>query len=70
VLFELVEGEADPVVDVEQETAPEETTEPGLDENAGVSRHGAGSGGRLAALALVAFVLGIGVLALYWGITR
>jgi PPM family protein phosphatase len=37
---------------------------------AGVQRHGAGKGGRLAALLLVAGVLGIGLLFLYWGVTR
>ena len=35
-----------------------------------MSRHGAGSGGRLAALALIALVVVVGALALYWGISR
>jgi protein phosphatase len=38
--------------------------------HAGASRHGAGSGGRLAALALIAAVVLLGALALYWGVTR
>ncbi len=37
---------------------------------ADVSRHGAGPGGRLAALFLIAAVLAIGALVLYWGVTR
>ena len=40
------------------------------DPEVGVSRHGAGSGGRLASLALVALVVVVGALALYWGISR
>jgi len=43
---------------------PEEASEPE------VSRHGAGPGGRLAALFLIAAVLAIGALVLYWGMTR
>ena len=34
------------------------------------NRHGAGPGGRLAALALIALVVVVGLLALYWGISR
>jgi len=33
-------------------------------------RHGAGPGGRVAAILLIAAVLGLAVLALYWGVTR
>jgi protein phosphatase len=68
VLFELVEGEPDLV---EEPALEEDVTHaiPG-DEDADVSRHGAGSGGRLASLALVAAALGVGLLALYWGIGR
>jgi serine/threonine protein phosphatase PrpC len=67
VLFELVEGEPEPVtyeepaVDEERETTPA---------GEGVKRHGAGSGGRLASLALIAGVLVVGALVLYWGIGR
>jgi protein phosphatase len=68
VLFELVEGEPDLL----EEPSPEDevTHEIPDDENGDVSRHGAGSGGRLASLALIAAALGIGLLALYWGIGR
>jgi serine/threonine protein phosphatase PrpC len=68
VLFELVEGEPELV---EEPPAADELTQaiPG-DDNDGVSRHGAGSGGRLASLALIAAALGVGLLALYWGIGR
>jgi protein phosphatase len=68
VLFELVEGEPDLV---EEPADEEEVTHaiPG-DEDADLSRHGAGSGGRLASLALIAAALGVGLLALYWGIGR
>lgn len=34
------------------------------------TRHGAGPGGRLAALLLIVALLGVGILALYWGVTR
>lgn len=33
-------------------------------------RHGAGPGGRLAAILLIVVVLGVGLLVLYWGVTR
>jgi protein phosphatase len=83
VLFELVEGEppvpepaaaasetiADEPVPQEQvhESEPEEEEEASP---ASLSRHGAGPGGRLAALAFIVAVLVIGALVLYWGITR
>ena len=40
------------------------------DTQPGVRRHGAGSGGRIAALAFIALVIVVGVIVLYWGITR
>jgi protein phosphatase len=70
VLFELVDGEPDASP---QAAASEPTVEPaaGRSEPAGdVRTHGAGPGGRLAALALIAAVLVIGLLGLYWGISR
>ncbi len=76
VLFELVEGEPDP----EPIPEPEPAAEPAAtratselvaeDTQPGVRRHGAGPGGRIAALALIALVIVVGVIALYWGITR
>ena len=67
VLFELVEGEPDPIrYDEDAPSAgPDER-----DTNADVNRHGAGSGGRLASLALLAGLALIAGLALYWGISR
>jgi PPM family protein phosphatase len=75
VLFELVEGEPDP----EPEPASTDGGEPETEQAAEVSAdpasrdvrtHGAGPGGRLAALGLIALVLVVGVLVLYWGIRR
>ena len=71
VLFELVEGDPEPVAYDDPPAAGEDATEATLaDPEADVSRHGAGSGGRLASLALVALVVVVGALALYWGISR
>ena len=78
VLFELVEGEPDviePVAESEPEGADEPADEPSsVNESAGpvadVRTHGAGPGGRLAALALIVLVLVVGALVLYWGITQ
>jgi PPM family protein phosphatase len=68
VLFELVEGEPDPIAYDEDDAEPAElgTSEGGAD----VNRHGAGSGGRLASLALIAGIAVIAGLALYWGISK
>ena len=71
VLFELVEG--DPAEPVDVEPAPTgEQPEPAAvaSSDDGVSHHGAGSGGRLASLALIAGVVVVGALALYWGIGK
>jgi protein phosphatase len=71
VLFELVEGDPEP--EPEDGAAPEETD---LEEDAsettpdGVRTHGAGPGGRLAALGLIVLVVVVGMLVLYWGIKR
>ena len=81
VLFELTEGER-PAVEpthVEQEPAQPDAAAPDPvddpvpeadDPEADLRRHGAGPGGRLAALALIATVLVIAALALFWGISR
>jgi protein phosphatase len=75
VLFELVEGVPEPPAESKSDGHPADhaeqvagTSPAGPD--ADVSTHGAGPGGRLAALALVALVLAVGVLVLYWGISR
>jgi protein phosphatase len=75
VLFELVEGEPEAETDVEPKTDGQPglqtaATPPEPAPEADVSTHGAGAGGRLAALALLAIVLGVGVLVLYWGISK
>ncbi len=74
VLFELVDGEPEPRAEPEAraETQPEHVpaaatpSEPAGD----VRTHGAGPGGRLASLALIAAVLVLGLLGLYWGISK
>jgi PPM family protein phosphatase len=70
VLFELIEGDPDPVA-YEDTVVDGEADDAGSAEpDEGVKRHGAGSGGRLISLALITTVLVVGVLALYWGINR
>jgi serine/threonine protein phosphatase PrpC len=77
VLFELVAGDASAadatevaiaVIDQAESVPPEGNAASADDPEA--RRHGAGPGGRAAALALVAAVLVLGVLGLYWGIGR
>ena len=85
VLFEIVAAEEaeEPVEELVDEPPDEPTPETGSAPAQGqtqvepeeaseaeVSRHGAGPGGRLAALFLIAAVLAIGALVLYWGMTR
>ena len=80
VLFEIVaEAEADEPDRHPAEPTPERRSEPVQGQTqvepedaseAEVSRHGAGPGGRLAALFFIAAVLAIGALVLYWGVTR
>jgi PPM family protein phosphatase len=78
VLFELVEGDApqDEVAEVttlsvdRAESVPADRPSSLSHEDADVNRHGAGPGGRVAALALIALVVVVGLLALYWGISR
>ena len=84
VLFELAEGEPEPTVSdptnvtpvpigVGSDTGPipaAETLEDEAPEAAGVRHHGAGPGGRLAALAFIVGAIVVGALVLYWGISR
>jgi hypothetical protein len=73
VLFELVEGE--PVV---RPPAPPTIEPGGLDtvtlpapaDEEGVSRHGAGKGGRWPALLLLLALLAIAAFLLWWGLVR
>jgi PPM family protein phosphatase len=74
VLFELVEGEPEawaatpaqadtpPADDLAAETTPEASAD--------VRTHGPGPGGRLTSLALIAAVVVLGLLGLYWGIGK
>jgi serine/threonine protein phosphatase PrpC len=74
VLFEVVDGDPEPL----REAASVETgAEPDLVDHAPaeepvaeVRTHGPGPGGRIAAIALIALVVTVGVLVLYWGISR
>jgi PPM family protein phosphatase len=76
VLFELVEGDPEPASETRTDSHPAtgaETaavTSPASTSDAEVNTHGAGPGGRLAALALIAIVVVVGLLVLYWGINR
>jgi protein phosphatase len=86
VLFELVDGEEagsdpetmgqtpsqEPTAVVSEAGSDPETMgqTPSQDETAKVRTHGAGAGGRLTALALIGLVVVVGVLVLYWGISR
>ena len=74
VLFELVEGDPEPEYEPETDGQPVAVTEPDATtsstSDAEVSTHGAGPGGRLTALALIAIVVVVGLLVLYWGIKR
>ena len=70
VLFELVDGEPEPVAAPAAAREPEPVREVTAETDADVSRHGAGAGGRFTALALIALVVVVGILVLYWGISR
>jgi PPM family protein phosphatase len=67
VLFEVVEGEPEPAPPDDPALTDDETGTTVADD---VKHHGAGSGGRLASLALIAGVVIVGALVLYWGIGR
>lgn len=71
VLFELVEGDPEsppppPANEPSHEPVTATLSEPATD----VRTHGAGPGGRITSLALIAAVLALGLLGLYWGIGR
>lgn len=71
VLFELVEGDPEPVLEHRAESPAHELAAATPSEPTGeVRTHGAGPGGRLAALGLIAVVLLLALLGLYWGISR
>ena len=79
VLFEIlaVAEAGEPMDEPPAEPTPTPVAVPGQTQvepeeasGAEVSRHGAGPGGRLAALFLIVAVLAIGALVLYWGVTR
>jgi protein phosphatase len=74
VLFELEEGEeirAEAVPPSGAVARPAAPAAEALDVEPGdVRRHGAGPGGRLAALALIAVVVAVALVALYWGLGR
>jgi protein phosphatase len=72
VLFELVDGEPDaapaaPPNEAAATKAPVAAPAPGA---ADVHTHGAGPGGRIASLVLIAAIVVLGLLGLYWGIGR
>ena len=73
VLFELVEGEPEPWPPREALTAAP-SHEPGAatpsEPNGDVRTHGAGPGGRIASLVLIAAIVVLGALGLYWGISK
>jgi serine/threonine protein phosphatase PrpC len=71
VLFELEEGQPEPEEsDAEEEVPATDVLGETQADPAAVRTHGAGPGGRLAALAFVVVVLATGALALYWAIRR
>ena len=74
VLFELVEGEpgSEPEPEPTAGRSPRRRSsrQPDAGGVAGVRRHGAGPGGRAAAIGFIALVVVVGLLALYWGISR
>ena len=69
VLFELLEGDPAPAEPAPEQASPEVATTTAENAN-GVRTHGAGQGGRAAAIALVVAIVALGLLAVYWGITR
>jgi protein phosphatase len=81
LLFEIVEGEPEaledeggrrdataPATDGVAAVAQPETSAP--ESTANPRRHGAGPGGRVAAILLILAVLAVAALVLYWGVTR
>ena len=70
VLFELVDGEPETDPEPERVTDAEPTGAAAPETVADVRTHGAGPGGRLMSLGLIAVIVVVGLLALYWGISR
>jgi protein phosphatase len=81
LLFEIVEGEPEPLADDVRHTAAPETDGAGAGEaplaeapeaepTEKLRKHGAGPGGRIAAILFILAVLVVAALVLYWGITR
>jgi PPM family protein phosphatase len=71
VLFELLEGEPEEAPGHEPDaTGAPERAQVEQEAPADVRTHGAGPGGRLAALMLVAALVVLALLAVYWGVTR
>jgi protein phosphatase len=70
VLFELVEGDPEATPPLPTDEPSHEPSPTPSESPADLRTHGAGPGGRLAALALIAAVLALGLLGLYWGISR
>ena len=80
LLFEIVEGEPEPLTDEGGSddaapatdgvgaVAPDETPE--AEPTGKLKKHGAGPGGRLAAIFLLLAVVAVAALVLYWGIAR
>ena len=74
VLFEVVDGDPEPLREADSvETGAEPDLvdhAPAEEPVAEVRTHGPGPGGRIAAIALIALVVTVGVLVLYWGISQ
>ena len=74
VLFEVVDGDPEPLREADYVATGAEPDlvdhAPAEEPVAEVRTHGPGPGGRIAAIALIALVVIVGVLVLYWGISR
>ncbi len=68
VLFELVDGTPEPRPTAAAARGTNEETAAAPAEEDGVRRHGAGAGGRWAALGLIAAALLLGILLIWWGL--
>jgi hypothetical protein len=65
---DAVTAESQPLPAREEPDAPEQTAAPEPPGRSRVRRHGAGSGGRLLALAAIAAALAVAALIVYWGV--
>jgi PPM family protein phosphatase len=70
VLFELLEGQPEDAPVHEATVTPEPAPMAPEESPTEMRTHGAGPGGRVAALMLVCALVVLGLLAVYWGITR